>query len=122
VYCPECGIEYRDGFAECSDYQVPLLTGTGGTESPDPFDPNLELVVVMETSDRIQLAMAKGLLEDAGIPLYVLGQIPTLVQDVDGFLRKWVRLQVPRDREGEARELLEQLVRPVPQEGNDDEG
>ena len=122
MYCPQCGVEYRDGFSECSDCQVPLLTGTGGPASPDPFDPNLELVVVLETSDRIQLAMAKGLLEDAGIPLFVLGQIATLVQDVDGFLRKWVRLQVPRDREGEARELLEQLLQPVPQEINDAEG
>ncbi len=119
MYCPECGVEYRDGFTECSDCQAPLLTGKA--DSPDPFDPNLELVIVLETSDRIQLAMAKGLLEDAGIPLFVLGQIATLVQDVDGFLRKWVRLQVPRDREGEAREILEQLLQPVPEEENDAE-
>ena len=76
------------------------------------FDPGLDLVVVLETNVGIQLAMAKGLLEDAGIPFFVLGQIATLVQDVDPFLRKWVRLQVPRDREGEARELLEQLLQP----------
>jgi hypothetical protein len=62
--------------------------------------------VVLETNDRIQLALAKGLLEDADIPFFVLGQIATLVQDVDGFLKKWVRIQVPRDRETEARELL----------------
>ena len=67
------------------------------------------LVIVLETSDRIQLAMAKGLLEDAGIPLFIQGQIATLVQEVDGFLRKRLRLEVPRDREAEARELLEQL-------------
>ena len=71
------------------------------------FDPTLGLVVVLETSDQIQLAFAKGLLEDAGIPFFVLGQIATLVQDVDAFLHKWVRIQVPRDREAEARELLE---------------
>ena len=71
-----------------------------------PFDPTLDLVVVLETNDRIQLALAKGLLEDADIPFFVLGQIATLVQDVDGFLKKWVRIQVPRDREAEARELL----------------
>jgi hypothetical protein len=57
--------------------------------------------------------MAKGLLEDAGIPFVALGQIATLVQDVDGFLRKWVRLQVPGDHEMQARELLEQLEIPV---------
>jgi len=65
--------------------------------------------VVLETNDGIQLAMAKGLLEDAGLPFFVLGQITTLVTDVDGFLRKWVRVQVPRDREAEARELLDTL-------------
>ena len=79
-------------------------------EPARPFDPNLDLVVVLETDDRIQLALAKGLLEDADIPFFVLGQIATLVQDVDGFLHKWVRVQVPRDREAEARELLDGML------------
>ena len=77
-----------------------------------PFDPTLGLVVVLETNDQIQLAFAKGLLEEAGIPFFVLGQIATLVQDVDGFLHKWVRVQVPRDREAEARELVGALLQP----------
>jgi hypothetical protein len=81
-------------------------------EPPHPFDPSLGLVVVLETNDRVQLAMAKGLLEDAAIPFFVLGQIATLVQDVDAFLHKWVRIQVPRDREAEARQLLETLFEP----------
>ena len=74
------------------------------------FDPNLGLVVVLETNDRIQLALAKGMLEEAGITFYILGQIATLIQDVDGFLHKWVRVQVPRDREAEAREILAEMV------------
>jgi len=78
--------------------------------STDHFDPDLDLVVVFETNDRVQLAMATGLLEDSKIPFFALGQIATLVSDVDGFLHKWVRLQVPRDREAEARELLELLL------------
>jgi hypothetical protein len=105
VHCPQCGAEYDEG-VECPDCHVPQRT----------FDPNLELVVVLETSDRVQLAMAKGLLEQAGIPLFVLGQIATLVTDVDGMLHKWVRLQVPRDREAEARELLEEMLQPLPEE------
>jgi hypothetical protein len=32
---------------------------------------------------------------------------------VDGFLRKWVRVQIPRDREAEAREMLEALLQPA---------
>jgi hypothetical protein len=76
-------------------------------EQTGAFDPTLDLVVVLETNDRIELALMKGLLEDAGIPYYILGQIATLIQDVDGFLHKWVRVQVPRDREAEARQLLD---------------
>jgi Putative prokaryotic signal transducing protein len=86
--------------------------------TPDPFDPTLELVVILESNDRVQIAMAKGLLEDAGIPFYGIGQITTLVNDVDGLVRKWVRIQVPRDREAEARELLEQLSVPLPDESD----
>jgi hypothetical protein len=74
--------------------------------------PTLELVEVLQTNDRVQLALAKGLLEDSGIPFFVLGQIATLVQDVDPYLHKWVRLQVPQDRETEARQLLESLLEP----------
>jgi hypothetical protein len=80
---------------------------------PKSYDPALKLVVILETNNGIQLAMAKGLLEDAEIPFFVLGQITTLVTDVDGFLRKWVRLQVPADREAEARELLDTVLIPA---------
>ena len=110
MYCPQCRVEYRDGFTECADCQVPLSAGTPPPEPADPFDPAIDLVVVLETNDGIQLALAKGLLEDASIPFFVLGQIATLVQDVDPYLHKWVRVQVPRDRESEARELLDQLL------------
>ena len=111
MYCPQCLVEYRDGFTECSDCRVALLPGA--PPEPDSFDPTLDLVVVLETNDSIKLSLAKGLLEDAGIPFFVLGQITTLVNDVDGFLQKWRRLQVPRDREAEARELLESLEQPA---------
>jgi hypothetical protein len=107
VYCPKCGCQYRDGFTECSECRVPLLAGTPTEDPTGEFDPNLDLVVVLETNDRIELALMRGLLEDAGIPYFILGQIATLIQDVDGFLHKWVRIQVPRDREEEARRLLE---------------
>ncbi len=109
MYCPRCRVEYLAGFTECADCQVPLSAGTPPPKA-DPFDPDLDLVVVLETNERIQLAMAKGLLEDAGIPFFVLGQIATLIQDVDAFIHKWVRVQVPRDRETEATELLASLI------------
>ena len=112
MHCPLCRVEYREGFTECSDCHVPLSAGTPLPEPASNFDPALDLVVVLETNVGIQLAMARGLPEDAGIPFFFLGQIATLVQDVDPFLNKWVRLQVPRDREAEARELLQLILEP----------
>lgn len=114
MYCPQCRAEYLEGITECAGCRVPLAVGDPRLQAPGPFppDPGIELVVVLGTNDAIQLAFAKGLLEDAGIPFFVLGQIATLVQDVDPFIHKWVRVQVPRDREAEARQLLETLLQP----------
>jgi hypothetical protein len=98
-------VEYREGFSECSDCRVALAAGSPPKPNPH-FDPSLDLAIIFETNDPFRAALAEGLLDDAGIPFYALGQIATLVRDVDGFLRKWVRLQVPRDPEAEARELL----------------
>jgi hypothetical protein len=111
MHCPHCLTEYREGFTECSDCRVPLVAGPP-PEQHAGFDPTLDLVVVLETNDAFQIALAKGILEEAGIPYFPLGQIARLVNDVDGFLRKWVRIQVPRDREAEARELLEPVLHP----------
>jgi hypothetical protein len=121
VYCPQCGCEYRDGFSECADCRVSLLAGTPPQKTGDPA---LDLVVVLETNDSFQLALVKGLLEEAGIPFFILGQITTLVTDIDGFLKKWVRVQVPRDREAEARELLAELrqAETIPQADDEDGG
>jgi hypothetical protein len=114
VYCPQCLVEYREGATECADCRVPLLPGSPPPEPPDPFDPALEMAVVLETNDGMQLALAKGVLGDAGIPFSLLGQIATLVTDVDPFLHKWIRIQVPRDREAEAKEILEPVLHPEP--------
>jgi len=77
--------------------------------------------VILETNDGFALALAKDLLQEAGIPYFVLNQITTLVNDVDPMLRKWVRIQVARDREAEARELVASLLQPQTDGPNADE-
>jgi hypothetical protein len=69
-------------------------------------DADLELVVVLETNDPYALALAEGCLEESDIPFFALNKITTLVNDVDPFSRKWLRIQVARDREAEAREII----------------
>jgi hypothetical protein len=108
MYCPECRAGYDDDCTECPDCRVRLLTGTREIS---------ELVVILETRDRVQYALAKGLLDDAQIPFFVQGQFAMLYQAIDPFLRKLLRLQVPRDREAEARDVLGQLLQPLPLDG-----
>ena len=47
--------------------------------------------------------------EEAGIAYWILGPITTLVNHVDPRLKDWVKIQVARVREEEARELLANL-------------
>ena len=77
-------------------------------------DANLDLVVVLDTNDPYAFAVAEGCLREAGIPFFVLNQIATLVNDVDPFARKWRGIQVARDREAEAREIIAAALQPVP--------
>ncbi len=113
MYCPQCRVEYREGFTECADCKVTLLAGSPEPEPPDPLDPSIELTVVLESNEPVQIAMAKGLLEDAGIPFFLLQGITTLVNDVTPLLGKLIQVQVPRDREAEAREVLEPVLEPL---------
>ena len=83
-----------------------------------PSDSNLNLVVILETNDPFALALAKELLKESDIPYFVSNQITTLVNDVDPMLRKWVRLQVARHREAEAREVVASLLQPQSIEPN----
>ena len=105
MYCPQCRAEYRDGFRECSDCHVALLVGSPPPKPPTHFDSSLDPVIVMATNNAIQLAMAKGLLETAEIPFIALGQISS-----EPAPHEWVEIQVPRDFEAEARNVLAQIL------------
>lgn len=118
MYCPECGAEYREGFTECADCQVPLVWEKPPELEPDPQfnpmspaggQPDLELVTVLETSDPLLIGAAKSLLEGAGIPFYVAGdEISARYTGHHAF--EPCRVLVGRDREAEARALLERFV------------
>ena len=60
MYCPQCRAERGEGFTECPECHAALLPGSA-PPAQHALDPALELVVVLESNDRVQIAMAQGL-------------------------------------------------------------
>ena len=118
MYCPECRAEFREGFTECSDCHVPLVAAlppeTSDDAEPDPGvpSPDVEPVTVFASGDSVVLALAKGSLEDAGIPFFFAGDQTGRGGLTDPWRRGWRQIVVPRYREAEARALLEPLANP----------
>lgn len=111
MYCPECGSEYREGFTQCVDCEVPL-TPEPPAQEPEPL-PNLELVTVMEVEDPGRLALAESLLMEADIPYTKKNEH---VQDLFAGGRIFsnpvvgpILIQVTLDRAEEAQALLDEL-------------
>jgi hypothetical protein len=84
---------------------------------PEPGNPGLTLVTVLEGSDPMVFTLAQGSLEDAGIPFIIVpdqfsGHVPAV-----SLPFQTRRIQVASDREAEARALLERLQQPTQQPG-----
>jgi len=76
------------------------------------------LVTVFEAEDEVTLSMAKALLDEAGIPHYADGEgVHSLFDHISAVGP--VRLRVPGDYAGEAREILANMKEAAP--GEDEE-
>ena len=126
MYCPECRAEYREGFTACSDCGAPLVAKLPAEPEPGPppdalLDPEpgpgpptpySELVTVFSTGDPIVLALAKGCLDEAHIPYFLTGEARGRTGMIDPWRGQWSEFVVAREREAEARALLEPLTTP----------
>ena len=113
MFCPECGAEYREGFYQCSDCQVTLVPGPLPNSSPDQPIERLELVTLTEIENPIRLALVRSVLEAEGIVCIVRGESPHALGGIEFISRqKKAVLQVSREDERKARDLLEALELP----------
>jgi len=120
MYCPQCLTEYREGFLECADCRVPLVMGLPPEGSRQH---EIDIVTVLETGDSFALGLAKASLEEAGIEYLVSSDEPARDGSrgifglaPDAMPHQTCRIQVARECEEEARELLEPLRNPVESE------
>jgi hypothetical protein len=82
-------------------------------ESTDTSDSHLDPVVVFESNDLFAIGAAKGSLDDSGIPFWMEGDETAARLALSPIRFPSCRFLVPKDRELEARELLEPLNHPV---------
>jgi hypothetical protein len=71
--CPGCGREHRAGLNVCPACGAPLAADKPESE-PGEDARGFELSTVLATSDAGLIAVAKSLLDDAGIPFMVRGE------------------------------------------------
>lgn len=114
MFCPLCGAEYREGFRECVDCGValvkePVEVKAGGRHR------DVNLVTIFRSGDAPVVALAKSLLESAGITFVTQGDG---VQDLVGWGRfpaglnlaaGPVVIQVSDEDAEQAQALLERL-------------
>jgi hypothetical protein len=112
MFCPECGLEYRDGFTRCSDCDVDLTA-----QPPKHGEPDVKLVKVFETVNPVLITVVESLFDGAEIDFLTRSgdlqelisgaRLATGINSAMGPVEFWVR----EDEELAARELLEELER-----------
>jgi hypothetical protein len=109
-WCPNCKIEYRDGFQKCSDCGA-WLVDERPPEEPEPARlDKIELALLADFGDPIQADMLKALLKDAGIPFLVrhsgAGQAVSLYMGVMGTGISGTQILISAEDLERAQELL----------------
>jgi len=122
MYCPNCGGEYRDGFTQCVDCEVPLVA-TPPVEESVP-EPDVGLLSVLETGDPAEMAFVESLLLEGNIPYVKQGD---RVQDLFGIGRLGgfnvltgpAKLLVAEEHVEAVREILRDLPAATPVAGEE---
>jgi hypothetical protein len=102
-------VEYRDGFAACTDCGVPLAEGRTPVPVEDVPTPDAELVTVFTCYDPVALAWAESTLSEAGIACFHRAESLECGAGL-GYATPFTHaercLMVSAERAPEARELL----------------
>lgn len=103
-WCPQCGVEYREGFTACSDCQVELVA-----EQPTQEQLGPEWVEVGTYTSEEEAELAQGFLLDAGIAAEIVDK-EFRSYPVGKGIRDEILLVVPPEALEQARELLDEAA------------
>lgn len=115
MFCPKCKYEYVPGIKVCSTCGAELVEELSEENSNKVTElVYTKLVTVYVTNDLGKLAVAKSLLESAGIPYFAKGeQITNLFGcgNIGSFnaITRSIEIQVPQDEVENCKEVLEEL-------------
>lgn len=104
-FCPECEIEYREGFTTCSDCEVDLVA-TLETAEPEPGQP-VHMVEVGKIADPGAAGMVRETLKEQGIECALTGE------ETEGMMPGMVNptheigIMVPEENIEKAKEIIE---------------
>ena len=108
AFCPQCGAEYRKPSARCSHCHILLVARRPEPGTPQADDLDLDVLIRTGLYHPIAIALAESLLREAGIPFFVMDQDVTARQE-SGNILGWWSIRVARNRESEAREILQSV-------------
>ena len=106
MYCPNCRTEYKEGITTCADCGATLIVQL----PPDDTDRS-ELVTIYRSHELSEIAIAKSILEEAGIAFASKGGMAKEILSIGP-----VEIQVDRADAEQARELLYALSEDLPPE------
>jgi hypothetical protein len=106
MFCPECRTEYVEGITVCVDCNVPLVAEL----LPEPGPEFVEYEEVLRTSNLVEIALIKSILDEAGIVYCFTQWLPGYGYN-DG---EPDRLMVKRGQVEEVRRILQDLKDSTP--------
>lgn len=118
MYCPKCRSEFVEGIQECDDCKVALIHEIPPEADDLPSElvqDHSDLITVFMAGNAGLIALAKSILEGAGIPYFAKGEGLQSLFGLGGLgtgfnpLVGPVQIQVPRDCEKAAVGLLVDL-------------
>ena len=111
MFCPKCGAEYRQGFAECSDCQVALVPDPP-PGSPAPIGPEDLEDIEFTAFTPANAGVIRSILEAEGIEYFLADENMGRMYGSLALLHP-PRLTVRKEDAPKVREILAQLDAPA---------